>query len=233
MLRTRVFTSHEELDVFSLGGLSGGHGQSLDRLQLDGLTLTFTNPSGSVTFSDPGRGGLTLKEAADQVQAVPELATVILKRVSGTVVLYEASPTAGIKLAADQAARAVLGFPKSGTIEGKILQTGNSPIAPRLVSMLYLDGKYVLTYDDQDDSSSIAPSSASVSIANPAGGTTALDPPSRSIYVGGAGDLVVHLHKNAPGVLTTFTGVATGRIIPVVADSVDETTTATDLVCLL
>ena len=60
--------------------------------------------------------------------------------------------------------------------------------------------------------------------------TTPQDPPVRSIYVGGAGDVVV---KNADGTAVTFTAVPVGMILPIACTIVKATgTTATNLIAL-
>jgi len=60
--------------------------------------------------------------------------------------------------------------------------------------------------------------------------TTELKPPARSIYVGGAGDVVV---KNTDGTAITFKAVPVGSILPINCAIVMSTgTTATDLVAL-
>jgi len=60
--------------------------------------------------------------------------------------------------------------------------------------------------------------------------TVNLDPPARSLYVGGAGDVVVVFEDDAA---ITFTGVPAGTVLPVQAKRVNSTsTTATAIVAL-
>lgn len=102
---------------------------------LVGLTLTFANPVGSVTFTqgaDPS-GLLTFGEIHTQVQAA--VATVKVKQLSGRLAFIEATPGTGISVAASPAA-ALLGFDGAASTTGKVYASPFSatpPVAPYLV----------------------------------------------------------------------------------------------------
>lgn len=56
--------------------------------------------------------------------------------------------------------------------------------------------------------------------------TTVLDPPTRGVWVGGAGDLAVRL---VDGSTVTLVGVPAGTLMPIRADKVLAATTATNI----
>lgn len=232
MLQHKRFQAADELVLFCQGAIQGG---TLQRLYpLAGLTLTFTTPSGAVTFTAGANPeGLTLQEIQAQIAAVGALAGLKVVGARGVLHIVEATPKDGVAFGAGaQAARRVLGFPESGVLVGQVMHGINSGRAPAIVSITATNHEHNLFWET-DASHSTAPSAGGSSIANPAGALapgTVLDPPSRAIYIGGAGNLTVHRVADAPGVLTTYVGLQPGNVVLVAADLVSNSTTATQLV---
>lgn len=230
MIKTKTFQSTAAMQNFCNGGIEGAEPKG--SFDLAGKTLTFDVPAGAVTFANPTGGyALNLQAIQAQIQAVPALAGVRVMAIDGALAICEAVPTTGIKLSTAEDARAVLGLPRTGTIEGKVMKSQESPYGPRLVSVEKVDKFWVVVYDDANNPYSLSSSSKSTSIANPSALQTALSPPARAIYVGGDGNLVVHKVGHGPGVKTTYTGVTAGQVISAVVDIVYTDTTATLLVC--
>ena len=59
---------------------------------------------------------------------------------------------------------------------------------------------------------------------------TVYDPPLRSLYIGGTGDVVVVAPGQADGDAATFTGYPAGQWLPVKVAKVMAATTATDII---
>lgn len=74
-------------------------------------------------------------------------------------------------------------------------------------------------------------SPAGFAVAVTASDATTFDPPTRGVYVGGAGDVAVRMHLGQNNV--TFVGVPAGTVLPINVDRVLSTgTTATSIVRL-
>jgi hypothetical protein len=127
------FATIVEMGHYLNGGIIGGVDISrAGVVGLVGLTLTFTRPAFSVTFTDPGTGVLRLPDIKQQIEAASTHIQVVFS--NGCVVLVEKTPTLGVALdpVASQQARVILGFPKTGTVEGRVIKQMFSATAPRL-----------------------------------------------------------------------------------------------------
>lgn len=230
MLKSYVTAYIEEITSFARGGLCCGDGRQVFK-GLHGLTLTFTNPAGAVTFSDPQGAGLKISDINTQIQAVLALATVRARLVASNLWFVQDTPTAPIALAAPQeAARVILGLPASGAISGTILAPKGTRPANHIVDLLFQNERFILVYDDAYNPAGLGAATSSQTLALPSAGNTVLTTPSSYIYVGVAGDVYLHLVGNAPAVSTPYKGVKAGDTLFVAADTIYSTTTATDLV---
>jgi hypothetical protein len=73
-------------------------------------------------------------------------------------------------------------------------------------------------------------SHAGFAVAVTASDVTTFDPPTRGLYVGGAGDVAVRMHLGQNNV--TFVGVPAGTLLPINVDRVLAASTATGIVRL-
>jgi hypothetical protein len=127
MQKTNLFRTLQELDAFANGGIQGGPGR--EKFDLDGLTLTFSSPAASVTFSG---NGLSIKAVNEQLQvAIPSLKVVVL---CDHLWILEITPTNGVAIASDpfpgtEDARSILGFSKTAEYTGLVLDdpAGTAP----------------------------------------------------------------------------------------------------------
>lgn len=228
MLQSRQFTTNNTLRLFAAGALQLKPFKHTDRLFLAGLTLTVTYPAGACVFTGNAGEGLTLAEAQSQLTAA--ITTLRLELHDGVLYLAEVTPTTGIRFdATSQPARAALGVPAAGALESKRIFPLNSARAPHLVAITSEGHEKTLWWEDSAEGS-LASSAGGTSIDAPSGGHTALSPPSRAIYVGGTGDVVVHRVADAAATYTTYKAVPVGTRLDVVADSIRSQTTATFLV---
>lgn len=56
--------------------------------------------------------------------------------------------------------------------------------------------------------------------------------PTRGLYIGGDGDLVVYMAGRASDTAVTFSGLTAGTVLPIRVDHVRNATTATNIVAL-
>jgi hypothetical protein len=221
MLKHRSFPSLAEVELFSEGALLLC--PLRNEYTVNG-NLPFTRPT---AFSVALSGKLTFAQLAAAVRAA-SLNTVRLKALNNWVWVVEDSPKEGISLntlAADVAAALGMG---TAARDSYRIYPAHSGLAPVFVSLNSNNGgEYVLTWET-DASGGIAPSRGGQYLATVAANTQ-LNPPSRAIYVGGDGDLVVHAQLDPSGTYATYKNVKAGTIIPVVADEIRAATTATHL----
>lgn len=142
-----TFTHEAEVNAFCNGGLRGGYGRH--RFDLDGLTLTFSTPSDSVTFVG---NDLTLAQVNAQLQAaIPSLKVVLIGE---HLWIVETTPTNGVAFPAEavvanrEAARTILGFGNATEIEGVVIDKEGGT-APRRVSLTKRpNGDFCLQWED-------------------------------------------------------------------------------------
>jgi hypothetical protein len=228
MLKHQRFADIESLNLFMQGAILTGPRKLWP---VAGLTLTMLAPTlGTCTFvAGANPEGLTFKELKTQLETA--ITTVRVASHRDCLAIYEATLKTGavIDATASAAICAVLGLVASGTITGTRIYGVNSGRVPRVVQLHADAGFYSMWWETENDGA-LGVSSKGTSIANPSAGNTVLSPPSRLIYVGGTGDLVVHRVGDADGTYTTYKAVPVGTMIPVHADEVRSSTTATFLV---
>lgn len=228
-LHTQRFHKSQLLVLHTNGAL--GLGASRTFYDLVGKTLTLTKPTaGACTFiAGADSRGLRLGEVNEQLasSAISDVHVVV---VDGMAFLVENEPRYGIGLSASaQTARTALGILASGAISTSVMGPKGSGKVPSIVDIFPSGHELTLIWTDETYGSS-APSSGGTSITDPSAGHTLLSTPSRAIYVGGNGDLTVHRYNDAAGTYTTYTGLKAGDMLPVVADEIRSSTTATLLV---
>lgn len=145
LLKCYKFFELDEINHFLSGGIRGTTGLFLPRpggpsgvSGLTGRKLTFTNPAGTVTFTD-GVGGnyLLFKEVKAQIEAaIPDL---LVRQTAGALAFIEKTPTTGVVLkgdgTADTSANTLLGFDGENTTTGRVYGSpyGDAPTAPYFV----------------------------------------------------------------------------------------------------
>lgn len=148
-LKVRKFNTIDQVQHFLDGGITGGSGHVKPReggppgANLVGLTLTFLNPVGTVTFvaGVKPNGFLLYQEFKGQIEGA--IATVVVKMMEdGSIAFIEATPTTGVVLKGDGTAATnanqVLGFDKDANAVGKVYGSPYSPVpavAPYFVQM--------------------------------------------------------------------------------------------------
>jgi len=227
MLRLNRFTHAQAAQLFCNGALPLGPRKST--YPLAGLTLDFTVPEvATVTFSsDASNRPLTFEEMRAQIEAA--VVTVQVIPVGQDVYLVERTPSKGITITNSADARAALGLSKAGvSVSSQLIYPIGSARAPMLTSLVASAGEICVFWEDSDQVGSTASSSRGQSLVNPAAANTLLSPPSRAIYVGVGGVLVLHRKDDPPGSYASYE-VADNQYIFVVADEIRQTTTATKL----
>jgi len=224
---TRRFHNPQQMSLFINGALSLG--QVRPFYDLAGKTLTLSTPSGSCAFTagaDPR--GLRLNEVNEQMGSAGVAAHFV--ELEGMLLLVENTPRYGIAFgAAAQTARTALGLKASGAISTSVIGPKGGGKVPSIVDICVSGHELTLMWSD-DTSGSSAPASSDTSIADPSLAHTPISPPSRAIYIGTDGDLVVHKFRNPAGQYTTYLGLKAGDMLPIEVDEVRSDTTATNLV---
>lgn len=112
---------------------------------LHGLTLVFTAPAGTVTFSDATGQGLSPKDIMDEINT--DVAALRATLRDGVLYVVQVTPSAGVVLdGAASTARPVLKLP-NGNLSGTFYNPP-SGVAPRLISFAdtgVMDGFTLLT----------------------------------------------------------------------------------------
>lgn len=230
MLKSYTTPYIEEITAFSSGGLRGAEGRRVFT-NLHGKTLTFDNPSGSVTFSDPQGAGLRIQDLNTQIRAVPALAGVGVRLIANQLWLLEDAPVSPIHLSTNEEARSILGLPRSGDIQGTLLSPKGSRAAGHILDIYFQNEKFIVLYDDAYNPAGLGAATSSTTVAHPSGGDTDLTAtPSSYIYIGGDGDMDVHLVKNPPGDITPYKNLKAGDVLGISVDTIYSTSTVTDLV---
>ena len=113
---------------------------------LDGLTLVFTAPAGTVTFADAASEGLTLKEVIEQINT--DVAALRAELRDGVLYVKQVTPSASVVLnLATSTAAPIFKLKTTGTLSGKFYNPPDG-VAPRLVSFAdtgVMDGFTLLT----------------------------------------------------------------------------------------
>lgn len=132
--RLRKFGSMEEAELFLRGSVASGPIKTAAPSDttvygLNGLTLIFTNPSHTVTFSDTSMAGLSLSAIVAQITAVLGGSANVKISTDRRIIITETSPTTGVVLSNTSTALAKLGFDPAG-VSGKVYAPP-SGVAPR------------------------------------------------------------------------------------------------------
>jgi hypothetical protein len=231
MIHLNHFGTLQEAVLFCSGALSLGPVKSL--YNLVGQTLTFTFPiAGGVTFVAAAgtANGLTFAQVADQLQTAQP--TLKLFELNKTAYLQEVTPRYGVGFSTtDQVARRELGVGSVGAVvRSRVLGPIGSATAPSLISFVTTNRGIEVVWEDTDQYGSRASSTRGFSLANAAATaepTNVVSPPSRAIYCGSAGNLVVHRLNDPDAQYATYVIPAAGTYIYVVADQIRKTTTVT------
>lgn len=150
-LRVKKIGEIDELNTYLRGGIIGGrdirrgvHGY------IDGKTLVFSAPAGTVTFATTPSGeqvGLTAKEILTQINAIHAGYAHI--DASGRLVVEDPAGAVSVVLGATSTADTIFGFSKNGQT-GKVINAPDG-VVPKLVSIgqdALGGGTYLLTTDE-------------------------------------------------------------------------------------
>jgi hypothetical protein len=137
VLKVRKFPSVEEVEFFLSGGIVGG-ATAGGVPGLVGVTLTFTKPSGTVTFvmgADTTGLSLAPGEIKAQIEAAIPALRVCFRGANGALTLREVTPAydGGVVLVA-AATNVRLGFSATANSVGKVFRTPEDNTVPCLVS---------------------------------------------------------------------------------------------------
>jgi hypothetical protein len=130
------------------GGIIGGKATSSPFEGLVGLTLTFSNPSGTCTFTQPSgkpSGQIHFAEIKRQLEmAIPRLE---VSTVNNMIAFHAASTGMPVALpAANEPARTLLGFANNVDLSGYYLNSSPDPV-PRLIEFVTECGAVYLSVE--------------------------------------------------------------------------------------
>ena len=154
-LNLRKLNELVRVETFLQGGVLSGKNLSQGLYGLHGLTLILKSPlAGTVTFATTpanAQGFLTFKEILDQINAESGggWASTKAKGLRGELVLIEDTPTSGVTVDKTGTANALLGFPTSADLAGKVFNAPGGG-TPELVSvtMIALNNYYLVITDE-------------------------------------------------------------------------------------
>lgn len=146
-LKIYEFDTVRDMEFFLRGGVSGGRQvvNQQGRIHgLDGKTLVFNNPSGTVTFADTTGAGLTFAEVATQITAV--VSTVVINWRDGALHLVLSTAATAVSIDKDGTANKVFGFSSDADHVGQVFggPTGNTPRLVETNNKSRLDGYYAV-----------------------------------------------------------------------------------------
>lgn len=131
MIQINKYSTVVEANFKIRGGVVGGVATNQPFENLVGLTITFTDPVGSCTFTQPTgteRGQLRFSDVKAQIEAA--LADVVVTTIDNKLGLVRKTHGQNIALdAADEPARQILGFANDEDIAGQFLNgpSGTNP----------------------------------------------------------------------------------------------------------
>lgn len=150
MQRVLMFQSHWEFEDLVNGAICTGAmppSRVAGRyLGLHGLTLVFTAPSLTVTFSDPSGAGLSI---ADICAAIATAGLKVQSRFGDRISIYHLTDGTAVALASTGTANKLLGFSTAADTSGKVYAppTGAKPRWTSISSGVDM-GKYLLTVEE-------------------------------------------------------------------------------------
>jgi len=126
--------TNTDVEHFLSGGITGGVQIVGSRpvVGLHGLTLEFTNPVGTVSFSDPTGAGLYPKDIKTQIEA--DVAALKADFRNNRLQLIVAALTSAVKLKPIGTANAIFGFSRSTDTNGTIYN-GPAGAAPKFLQL--------------------------------------------------------------------------------------------------
>jgi hypothetical protein len=131
MIVINKYATKDEANVKIRGGIIGGTKVNQRFENLVGLTITFSDPAGACTFTQPATtamGQLRFSDVKSQIEAVPALADVVVATLDNKLVFYRRTHGENISLAAlNEPARIILGFANNAVLAGQFL---NAPAGP-------------------------------------------------------------------------------------------------------
>ena len=150
-IETYEFGTMNQLRFFLLGGIRGGKPVTPQNtkgvlLGLNGLTLIFSSPNGTVTFSDPTGAGLTLDNVITQINAVHALSGIGVNWVDQCMGLFLSDKSAGVTLSKSGTANTYFGFSTDKNTVGTLINGPKANTLPMLIwsnSKAPLDGYYI------------------------------------------------------------------------------------------
>jgi hypothetical protein len=131
MIQLNKYATMAEANFKIRGGIVGGVATNQPFENLVGLTITFADPVGSCTFTQPSgteRGQLKFPDVKAQIEAA--LADVVVTTIDNKLGLVRKTHGQNIVLdAADEPARQILGFANAEDIAGQFLNgpSGTNP----------------------------------------------------------------------------------------------------------
>lgn len=134
------FSSFDHFRILMRGGIITGNNINSN---LGGLTLTFAVPSFAVTFS---ASGLSLKQIKEEIETASAGALTVLFFDKDQLAFVETTPSTGVRITDASLARARLGLPQSGTLQGKVFSKPGGT-APSLIQVMPMDGRVVAVVD--------------------------------------------------------------------------------------
>jgi hypothetical protein len=148
-LRIKKMAELEEVNTFLRGGHIGGKSLKGGLYGLDGKTLVFTTPVGTVTFATPNNSqqeSLSLRDIMDQINAVH---TGMAHTGQGGKLFLEMPTPAGIVATSASSALALLGFDKAG-LSGTVYNppAGATPALRQLAATPLGAGSFILLLDE-------------------------------------------------------------------------------------
>lgn len=134
-LKMLKFRSIEEATVILNGGLIGGNANGYFT-GLIGLTINFTLPLGSHTFTQPTTsppGSMKLSEVKAQLEAA--IANLKVRKVGDNIAFTHATPGSAVSIpSTDQAAKSILGFDRNTAIVGRVINGAGGSV-PKFADM--------------------------------------------------------------------------------------------------
>jgi hypothetical protein len=148
MIVINKYATTDEANFKIRGGIIGGTKVSQRFENLVGRTITFSNPAGACTFTQPtttAMGQLRFADVKAQIEAVPALADVVVATVDNKLGFYRRTFGQNIGLAAlDEPARLILGFANNTAIAGQCLNASAGP-NPRYLGFVSEFGAIYIT----------------------------------------------------------------------------------------
>lgn len=149
-LKIRKFGDLAAAENFLRGGIMGGD-VSKGAIGLVGQSLTFTYPAGSVTFVTASRenDALLLADIKEQIEDALGETNIKVYSIGGNIAFVHPMATSAISLPdTDEAAKTILGFPRTTAISGKVYGPADASPPALLSSYPTIDNSHVFYTDE-------------------------------------------------------------------------------------